>query len=288
MAIEGVPVSLAFASGAMATLNPCGFPLLPAFLSFYVGAEQGPPVVTAGRVGQGLRVGLLATVGFLGLFAAIGLPIAFGATAVSRTIPWTGICLGLVLVGIGLLTLAGVHVRLPAPRQISVRHDRQSLTIMAFGAGYGLASLGCTLPIFLTLVGASLGAGPNAGSLLAFAAYGAGMALMLMALSVAAALARGGLVRRLRRLLPFLPRLSGGFLLLAGGYLSYYWWRIRFGPRATLSSDFIVGPVMRFSAGLTARATGGGSTVLMLAGLVVVISCGALVWPRRREPNQGG
>jgi cytochrome c biogenesis protein CcdA len=287
MTIEGVPVSLALASGAMATLNPCGFPLLPAFLSFYVGAEDGAPEVTLGRIGQGLRVGLLATVGFLGLFTAIGLPITLGATAVSRAIPWTGFCLGLVLVAVGLVALAGVHVRLPLTRQVSVNHDRQAATIVVFGVGYGLASLGCTLPIFLTLVGSSLGSGPSAGSVLAFAAYGIGMALVLMALAVAAALARGGLARWLRRLLPYLPRISGAFLLLAGGYLSYYWWRIEFGPRATLSSDPIVGAVIRYSAGLAASAMGGGSTLFLFAAVVVMASCGAVLWPRLRRSGQG-
>ena len=44
-------------SGGLSVVNPCGFPLLPAFLSFYFGAEeeQLPPAPT--RVAQGLVVG---------------------------------------------------------------------------------------------------------------------------------------------------------------------------------------------------------------------------------------
>ena len=50
----GVPISVALAAGALAVVNPCAFPLLPAFLSFYLGVEEErlPPATT--RVVQGL------------------------------------------------------------------------------------------------------------------------------------------------------------------------------------------------------------------------------------------
>ncbi len=287
MTMEGVPVSLALISGGLATLNPCGFPLLPAFLSFYVGAgEAGLPRAPT-RVGQGLVVGLLVTVGFLGLFTLIGLPITLGATAVARAVPWAGIGLGIGLTGFGLLVLAGKQVRLPAARPLRVAQERRARTIVLFGVSYGLASLGCTLPIFLILVGSSAGAGPTTASLVAFAAYGLGMAMVLMALSVAAALAQQGLARWLRRFLPYLPRVTGGLLVLAGAYLTYYWWRIRFGSRATLATDPIVGRVVRYTARLTASAEGAGWGLLIFAGLVVAISVGVTwrPWRRRTRPR---
>lgn len=41
--MNAVSLSLAFLAGTVATVNPCGFALLPAFLSYYVGAaETGP------------------------------------------------------------------------------------------------------------------------------------------------------------------------------------------------------------------------------------------------------
>lgn len=286
MTIEGIPVSLALVSGGLATLNPCGFPLLPVFLSFYVGADDSRLPRAPTRLGQGLMVGLLVTAGFLGLFTVIGLPISLGATAVARTLPWVGIGLGLALMAFGLLALAGRQVRLAAVRPMPVGPERRMGTIVVFGVSYGLASLGCTLPVFLTLVGSSVGAG-SAASLVAFAAYGVGMAVVLMALSVAAALAQQGLARWLRRFLPYLPRVTGGLLVAAGAYLTYYWWRVRFGPRATLASDAIVGPVVRYTSRLTTSAEGAGWRLLLAAGLVVAIS-GAVTWwqwRRRMRPR---
>lgn len=35
-----MPFGIAIAAGAFAALNPCEFPLLPAYLSLYIGADE--------------------------------------------------------------------------------------------------------------------------------------------------------------------------------------------------------------------------------------------------------
>src|SRR5438067_12132456 len=105
--INSVPISIALVAGGLSVVNPCGFPLLPAFLSFYFGAdeEQLPPAST--RVVQGLVVGGLVALGFLGLFALVGLPVSFGVGAVARAVPWAGLATGALLAIVGLITLLG-------------------------------------------------------------------------------------------------------------------------------------------------------------------------------------
>jgi predicted N-acetyltransferase YhbS len=149
--------------------------------------------------------------------------------------------------------------------------------MLLFGIGYGVASLGCTLPIFLAVVGA---AASGASTVLVFAVYGAGMALVLTALSVGAALLREGLARGLRRLLPYMSRIAGALLMAAGGYLAYYWYRVGFGPAATLADDPIVVFVTRFTSRVQTSAEGDGAWVLAAAGLVVAVAIAAVL--RRR------
>ena len=72
-----VSLSLAAITGALSVLNPCGFPLLPAFLSFYVGTDDSRLPSAPSRVAQGLQIGLFVTAGFLGVFTLIGLPITY-------------------------------------------------------------------------------------------------------------------------------------------------------------------------------------------------------------------
>lgn len=209
-----VSLSLAAITGALSVLNPCGFPLLPAFLSFYVGADDTRLPSAASRVAQGLQIGVLVTAGFLGVFTLIGLPLSLGATAVARVIPWVGLGVGALLIIVGIAALTGRSIRLA--HTPSIHHDgRSRAAVVAFGAGYGLASLGCTLPLFLTLIAASLTSDGTSSSLTVFAAFGAGMGVV-MALAVAAAFTRQGLTRILRRALPWLSRASGAMLVIAG------------------------------------------------------------------------
>jgi cytochrome c biogenesis protein CcdA len=295
---EGVPLSVALVAGGLATLNPCGFPLLPAFLSFYVGAEERRLPPAQGRIAQGLLVGLLVTAGFIGVFAVVGLPITYGAGAVADAVPWAGLAIGVVLALSGLVALAGARVSLRIPSPIRVTRERRLSTMLVFGAAYAIASLGCTLPLFLALVGASLGAGGAGESLGVFAAYAVGMAAVLMALSLAAALAREGLARGLRRLLPHMSRIAGGLLVVAGGYLIYYWLRLELGPSATLADDPIVGFVTRFTGRIQVVAQQDGRTVVIAAasvvGLALLLVLGQRVRGRvlrkghQREPVSAG
>jgi cytochrome c biogenesis protein CcdA len=271
-----VPFTLALAAGALATLNPCGFPLLPAFLSFYVGAQEERLPRAAGVL-QGLVVGLVVTAGFLAVFVVVGLPVAYGAGAVSDALPWVGVVLGGLLVALGLAALAGRTPRVPLRWGMRARPTRGAGPMLLFGVGYGVASLGCTLPVFLAVVGA---AASGASTVLVFAVYGAGMAVVLTALSVAAALLRDGLARGLRRLLPHMSRIAGALLVAAGGYLAYYWYRVGFGPATTLSEDPIVVFVTRFTSRVQTAAEDGGALVVVAASVVVALGVAAIL--RRR------
>ena len=277
-----VPVSVALAAGGLAVINPCGFPLLPAFLSFYLGADERDLPSAPTRILQGLLVGSLVTAGFLGVFALASLPVSFGVGVVARAIPWAGLATGALLALAGLLALTGRHLALPIAVRIAVRRERRLGAMLLFGVGYGAASLGCTLPLFLTLIAAS--SGPD--KLTVFTAFAAGTAVVLMALSVLVALAREGVARSLRPALPYLSRIAGALLVIAGGYLVYYWARLRFGDTATVADDPIVSFAIRFSGHVRTFAEGRGATLVAIAAAIVLGAAvlGVLRW---RRPSTG-
>ncbi len=73
-------------------------------------------------------------------------------------------------------------------------------------------------------------------SLATFAAFAAGMTIVLLALTVSMGLARQSLLHTLRRSLPYVSRVAGAILIVAGAYVAYYGWyelRVQDGdPRA--------------------------------------------------------
>jgi cytochrome c-type biogenesis protein len=256
---------------------------LPAFLSFYVGAEEERLPRVPSRAVQGVLVGLVVSAGFLAVFLVVGLPISYGATAVAEAVPWIGIGIGAVLAAVGLATLLGVPLTLPLATPLRARRERRVRPMLLFGVGYGLASLACTLPVFLALVGASIGVDDVDSSLVVFAAYGLGMALVLTALAVGAAFVREGLARSLRRIVPYTERIAAVLLLLAGAYVTYYWARIRFGSAATLAEDPFVGVVTKFTAEIQASGGRAGLVLVVTAAVIVLIGVVAGVRGSRRR-----
>jgi cytochrome c-type biogenesis protein len=274
-----VPVTIAFASGALTVINPCGFPLLPAFLSFYLGADEGRLPRAPTRVAQGLLVGALVAAGFLAVFGAVALPVSYGVSAIARAVPWTGLVTGAFLAVAGASVLAGRRLPFTPHLRPHVRRERRVTAMLLFGVGYGAASLGCALPVLLSLIGASLGA----GKVTVLGAYAAGTTLVLAALSVSIALAREGAARALRPLLPHLGTAAGVLLLASGGYLVYYWGRIRFGDTVTLADDPLVGSVTRWSAELQAFAGDHDTAVLAVAGILVGVALLSVGWQWTRR-----
>ena len=161
-------------------------------------------------------MGALVAVGFLGVFTAGWFAAQPGLGAIADAVPWVGLSPAWRLAHRARSDRGTSRLRLSAFPPVRVRSERGVAAMVLFGVGYGAASLGCTLPIFLALIGASLGA----DKLAIFAAYGIGMAIVLMALAVAVACARQGLASRLRPLLPHVARLAAVLLMPPAGISS--------------------------------------------------------------------
>lgn len=217
-------LALAFGAGMLAPVNPCGFAVLPAFLAYAVDAgarrdARGVP----GRLADGLRAGVALTLGFAGTFTAIGLVLALGLRSLVGVVPWLAAAVGGILLVFGLAMLAGWRpsLRLPTRR---TRTPRQGpVGMVAFGAGYAVASASCTLAVLLAVITQALASTSLSGMLLVFGAYAAGSATLLLTLALFAAFASGLIHRFLRRLLPQMHRIAGVVLALSGGYLLVYW-----------------------------------------------------------------
>ncbi len=276
-------MSVALLAGGLAVFNPCGFPVLTAFLAYNLGAG-GERLRGPGQAVRGLGTGLLVAAGFLGVFTVIGLPLSYGLGAVTDVVPWVGLAFGAALLLVGLAAAVGRHVALPTTPPVRLRARRPAMTQVLFGVGYGVASLACTLPVFLVLVGAGA-TGGSIATLVVFAAYAAGMAVVLMALAVSMVLVRDGLTRWARGLVPHMQQLTGVLLTTAGGYLIYYWLRAGFGSPAAVAADPLVGVVTDFAAWTEARAQAGGLFPLMAVTAVVAITAAVSLRRARQEAH---
>ena len=214
----------AFTAGMLATVNPCGWAMLPSFVAYYLGSRQAgydeQPFVT--RLWDGLLLGLLVTAGFLTVFGGVGIAISLGLRAIVQWVPFVALLVGLALTLLGVWLLAGKSLPISLPALNVDLQSRNPKTAFLFGIAYAVASLGCTLPVFLVVVGTSLTAAGVTSNAAMFFSYAAGMAVVLMAVSLSAALVKVAVTESLRALLPYMHRIGAVMLILAGLYLIWY------------------------------------------------------------------
>jgi cytochrome c biogenesis protein CcdA len=213
-------VGLAFGAGLVAALNPCGFAMLPAYLALVVRGEEVSRRVAVGRA---VTATAAMALGFLVVFGGFGLLTVSVASTVQRYLPYVTLLIGVVLVALGIWLLAGRGI---TPLRPLARGARWAPTarlgsMFGYGVSYAIASLSCTVGPFLAVTAAGLrGSAPSAVAV--YAAYAAGFTLVVGVLAVAAALASSATVDRMRRIVPYVNRISGALLVVVGGYVGYY------------------------------------------------------------------
>jgi cytochrome c-type biogenesis protein len=264
--------AVAFTAGMLATVNPCGFAMLPAYLGFFLGVEGGGEDATAG-LSRALAVGLSVSVGFAGTFAVIGLVVTHITSSVYEWAPFISVVIGVLLALLGLYLLSGRELKVTLPRLDAGGRNTGVTSMIGYGVSYAVVSLGCTLPLFLVQVAGTFRRESFISGVAVFGAYGLGFTVLLVALTVAVALARRSIVAGLRRLLPFVQRISGGLLLIAGAYVAWYGWyeKNRIGDE-----DPFVDRVTGWSADVSAWVQDQGGTRVGLT-LAIVIAAAAIV-----------
>jgi cytochrome c biogenesis protein CcdA len=221
-----LPVGYAFAAGMVASVNPCGFFMLPSYISYHLGTEEAGFYEThvANRAVKALLLGGVATVGFVVVFAAIGSIISTGGYWLVTVFPYAGVAIGAAMIGLGLwLLVTRRSIGILAASRVSITPQRNLRNVFLFGIGYAVGSLSCTLPVFLVVVGSALATQGFAASFGQFIGYALGMGAILVAVTLGSALFRGTVARWLRVAVPYVHRMSALFLLGAGAYLIYYW-----------------------------------------------------------------
>ena len=226
--LVGATSLFAFAAGLASAVNPCGFAMLPAYLGLYLGSGSGRETThPLSQLRQALLVGLAVTAGFVVLFGVAGTLIGFGASFLIDYIPWIGLIIGVMLSLTGAWLIGGGNLytgiaaqaasHIGSPTQLGVRG------YFLFGISYGTASLSCTLPIFLAVLGLSVSESGFFSILLSFFLFALGMGLVIMVLTLGIAFFRGAMVGGLRKALPYIQPVGYWLMVLAGTYIIFYW-----------------------------------------------------------------
>ena len=227
--LAGASFLFAFAAGMASAVNPCGFAMLPAYLGLYLGSNEQSNGAThpARHFGRALLIGGSVTGGFVVLFGTVGTLISLGASFVADILPWLGLVIGILLAIAGAWLIGGGKLYTGfAARAASHLGDPSQVGIKGyffFGLSYGTASLSCTLPIFLAVLGVSVAGTSILSSIGQFLLFALGMGLVIMVLTLGMAIFKGSMVGGLRKALPYIQPIGSWLMVIAGAYIVFYW-----------------------------------------------------------------
>lgn len=270
----------AFALGLAAALNPCGFPLLPAYLAVFLAGED---TTVPARMLRALRAAVMMTCGFVLVFAVAGIAVAAGLRLGLAWTPYFTAALGLILLVVGVVGAAGKSVRLPAIA-LPFRSGRGLVAMAGYGAAFAATSLGCALPLFLAAASPSVTEASAVGPVIAALAYAIGMGIFVAACSVVAAVLGAEAVRLAgRQFARFVPRIASALLIVVGSYLLAYGTQLVVRPDAPHSlSSYVAGTADALGSAVSASPLVVGATATVI---VVLALAGIALGRRRRTPN---
>jgi cytochrome c biogenesis protein CcdA len=170
--MSGIGYLGAFLGGAFALLSPCSALLLPAFFAYAFGG----PARMLGRTAV-FYAGLAAVLVPLGMGSAAASTLVYGHQAALTT------AAGLMLIGFGVLQMAGIGFAIPGIGRLQSRISGDSvISVLALGAVSGLAGF-CAGPILGAVLTVAAGSGQPLRGAALLAVYAAGMTAPLFALA---------------------------------------------------------------------------------------------------------
>jgi cytochrome c-type biogenesis protein len=217
-AVTGLYVG-AFLLGLASFFAPCAFPLLPGYISYYLGRYEGGPTLSGS-----VKAGIAAATGINGMFALIGIAVAVGATAVRSYLEQLTPGVGFIIVFLGLAMVFGkTEIFDKFGGKLSSYSSKLGgrtglFGLFMYGVGYGVAAMGCQAPVFIALLFQGLAAGGLLEAFMLFLSFSIGMGSMMITVSVIVGTAKTTILERVRKMTPYINRACGVILIIVGAY----------------------------------------------------------------------
>lgn len=274
-------MGLSFLKGLVAAVNPCAFVLLPTYLAFFLGSEAVRPGDQRSTVRRALLVSASVSAGFMAVFVSIGLLSEYVTRWIEENAKYFTLVIAIVFVIGGMVMLTGRKLPISTPRLPFDRAGRSVGTMALYGVAYAVSSISCTLPLFITtMVGNGRRDGFGSG-VLHVVAYGAGMALIVSALTVALAVANTSVLGALRRGSQHVDRLAAALVVLSGLYLVYYFWVVEVNEESSPITEAIQTVQERVQLTLNDH----WQLVALLLGSIVAVAAVYATGRRTRTPT---
>jgi cytochrome c-type biogenesis protein len=279
-------LALALTTGVITAFNPCGFAMLPAYVSYFVGSTANDkPKSAPERLARASLVGTVVTLGFVTVFGVLGILATSLRSSVTKATPYISMFVGVILVLLAIAMILGFEPKLSFLKVGRSKQGSSLKSMYVYGLSYAVISLSCGFAGFAGTVASAFGEDSIFEAMKLYLAFALGMGLVLMVVSIAAAMAQQTFIRSLKKILPYVNRVSGVLLLLAGLYVCWYgWYEYQLVVKNKNGSDKVIdgafslsGKLQNWISNIPASALGLG------AAAVVALAVGSAIMARRNR-----
>jgi len=180
----------AFTLGIFSTLNPCVLPLFPGFLVFLGRIQED-----SGNKIKRYLPGVLILAGVLVSMLILGLIISVLSISIGNALVWIIPIADALLIILGLLMLFDINPFMRVATVKRIESKKPLLSAFLYGLLYGPLTFPCSGPLIVGIFAYSVTIGEALDKVSVFLAYGLGMGLPLIILSLLSGAFQSRIVR---------------------------------------------------------------------------------------------
>lgn len=214
-------IGFSFLQGVLAFLAPCAVALLPGYIFAFISRNPNSGLNLSSRLGRGFKLAALSILGILLIYSIAGTLIIVAAQWLKDYMKWITIAMGAILILLGILMIVGKNISFSFNLQ-NANPKSESIEAFIFGTGYAIGALGCLFPLFLIVATQAMAAETVWEGSSYLLAYFAGMSGMMILTILLAIFAKDFLLKNLRKILPYMEKITAVLLIIAGVYVIWY------------------------------------------------------------------
>jgi len=235
--------SLAIFAGIASFFSPCAFPMLPAYIAYYLKKD----VEAGGKIPmrRAALSGTFSATGIIIVYLIMGVLMVFAGSSIAQYTALFTLIIGIIIIVLGILMftplqywkivrpfqnmwagLKGLRRKKGAETETSMPGTTESgfySDLFIYGLGYGAAAAGCTAPLFIAVVLAALAMGSILMGIVILVLYTASAALLMLGVTIAIAKLGASSAQKLSKHTETIKKISGFVLIAAGVYLILFY-----------------------------------------------------------------
>tara|TARA_B100001741_G_scaffold138472_1_gene114093 strand:+ start:247 stop:801 length:555 start_codon:yes stop_codon:yes gene_type:complete len=178
------------------------------------------------KISESILISTTVTIGFILIFFLFGLLISSGFYALKNIFSYLGLFISVILLAYGFYMLSGRTVYFSGLNKLAnsmgSSDDKNLKFYFYYGISFGLTSLSCSLPVFMSIVFSFSNTSSIGNLFLDFALFSMGSWISLIIVSISLLFLKV-VIEKIKIFFKIYNYLASVILILSGSYLILYW-----------------------------------------------------------------